>query len=103
MATFYRLLIVRYSTHRDASSPRLICLLHWSTTVNDCTSREIRPLDVFEQVINGCFWIIDQFNRCIDKLTKVMRRNIGGHTNSNTNLAVKEEIWHFCRQYHWFL
>ena len=84
-----------HTANRYASAPGLIGLLHWRTAVNGRTSWEIRATHVPHQIVDRNIVVINNFNRCINQFAQVMRRNIGRHTDRDTNLAVEQQVWQF--------
>ncbi len=55
------------------------------------------------QVGNRRLWRIQQMDCGRHDLIQIVRGNIGGHTDSNTGRAVKEQIGHLRREYGRFI
>jgi hypothetical protein len=58
-------------------------------TVNNAAGRKIRTLDVLYQVIQCRLGIVYLDDSRVNQLVEVMRRDVGGHTDGDTDLAVQ--------------
>ena len=94
---------VCYSTNRYRTTTSFIGLLHRCATVNFSTRWEIWTLHVFHELFERDIWVVNLRNRCIDHLAKVVRRNVGCHTDCDTHLTIQENVWHCRWQYYWLL
>ena len=99
MTSTLRLLNICHCTNCHAATTGRIRLTHWRTTVHNRPCWKIRTLNMLHEIVKCRLWIINQRYRCVNNLTKIMCRNIRRHTNSNTNLSVKQQIWQLRWQY----
>ena len=53
-------------------------------TVEDAASWEVGRKDEGAQLLSGEVWVLYKCNRRVGNLAKVVRRNVGGHTNGNS-------------------
>ena len=53
-------------------------------TVEDAARWEVGCQDEGAQLLSGEVWVLYECNRRIGNFTKVVRRNVGGHTNGNS-------------------
>ena len=86
-------------THHDASTTGLVSLANTGKTVYVSSRREVRCLDVLHESVQINVRIVNVSAASVNHLAEVMRRNVGGHTDSNTVTAVNEEVRNLCRHY----
>ena len=79
------------------------CRMDARTAQNKRASREIRTMDEFHQAFDGDFRVIDIGHAAVNNFTKVMRRNVGCHTNRNTTRTIDQHVGKTCWQNRWFL
>ena len=53
-------------------------------TVEDAASWEVGRKDEGAQLFGGELWILYECDRCVGNLAKVVRRNVGRHTNGDS-------------------
>ncbi|MNG94648.1 hypothetical protein D3C79_536630 [compost metagenome] len=86
------------SAQVDFTAPGTVSLFDATATVDDRRRREVRPRDVFHQAFDADVFIIDVSQAAVDNLRQVMRRNVGGHADSDTRRAVDQQVrdlgWH---------
>ena len=51
--------------------------------VEDATRWEVRRKDERAQLFGGELWVLDECDRGVGNLAKVVRRNVGGHSNGD--------------------
>ncbi len=56
-------------------------------------------MDKLDQILNGGFRMVDQMHKSINDFTKVVGRNVGGHTDGDTRGAVDEEVGESARKH----
>ncbi|MNV45670.1 hypothetical protein D3C71_1374750 [compost metagenome] len=78
--------------HRYRTASRTISLTNSLTAQNESACREIRSFDVFHQFHRCDVRILDHGLHTVDNLTKVMRRNIGSHTDGNTADTIDQKV-----------
>ena len=67
---------------------------------NDAAGREIRSLDVFEQRAAARLRVVDQEQRGVAQLGRVVRRDRGRHADGDALRAVRQQIGERRRQHH---
>ena len=91
-AAVVELFIVSLGTHQHAAASGAIPFNHAFETKDCAPGGKVRRRDKFDQVINRGIGVIEQMHAGIDGFPKIMRRNIGGHTHSNTGTAVNQKM-----------
>ncbi len=59
-------------------------------TVNNTAGWEVWTFNMLQQIIQCGIGVIDLDQRGINNLAEVVRWDVGGHTNGNTNLAIQQ-------------
>ena len=88
----------RLGAQNNLSTPRLVCLTYTGITNNLAACRKIRAFDILHQLFNTDFRIIYAGTGRINNFSKIVRRNIGCHTYSNTAGTVDQKIGESGRQ-----
>ncbi len=86
------LLDLRLGAHHDGATARQVRLLDRLLVVDDAPRGKIRSLHELEQLLHGRIRMIHQMHGGIDQLPQVMRRDIRGHADGDTDGAVEEEM-----------
>ena len=82
----------------------LICLANtFITRTTYTTCGEVGSDNDFRKVGNRHIGIVKQSYTAVDRLGKVVRRHVCGHTHGNTGRAVYKQVGKTCRKYHRFL
>ena len=92
-----------FGSHHYRTASGIISRLGTAVTQNQTAGRKIRPGDNADQIINGDIRVVDIGAAGVQNLAKIMRRNIGGHTDGNTVGAVDQQVWISGRQNNRFL
>ena len=74
----------RFCPHIDTSAASTIGLNNSRSAIDNTGSGEIRPWNIFHQLIDGNLRIVDHRQTTFDHFSEVMGRNIGRHAHSNT-------------------
>ena len=87
-------------TKNNRTLPRFISPVNTRLTHNQCTCRKIWTRQDFHNIPSRCFWIIhNQLNR-INRLTKIMRWDIGRHPNRNPCRSIYKQVREASRKNH---
>ena len=78
--------------HQHTAVPRLIGLTDAVRPVDDAVGREVRPLDVLHQFGRRTFGMMDAVDRTVHDLAQVVGRDVGGHTDGDTDRAVEQDV-----------
>ena len=92
--------LVHLSTgaHHDATLTRGVGLNDAILTVDGAARGEVGSLDVFHQLGNGALGVIHAVDGGVDDLAKIMRRDVGRHTDGDTHSAVDKQVREACRK-----
>ena len=74
---------VALGPHDDFAAPGAVAIFDAIDTVNNASSRKVGRRDDVHQLINRGIRVLQQMKTSIDRFVKVVRWNIGGHTNCN--------------------
>src|SRR6185437_9496090 len=85
--------------HLDAAGSLFVNLAQRGAIGDDlATEREVRSLDLVEQLGGGRLRVFDEENGSLDDFTKVMRRDVRRHADGDTGRAVDQQIRKLRRQ-----
>ena len=95
---------IGYGTNSYFATACSVRFFYTSSSEDRCTCREIGTLYDIQNFLYFCISVffnavIDNFYHSINNLTKIVRRNIGSHTYSNTGGTVYQKIGITGRQY----
>ena len=90
---------IGFGPNIEPSIARMIASSHTIKAENDPACREIRTLNMLEEVIDSSFGIIYKMHQSVDRFIQVVRWDIGRHADRNTGGAVTDEIREFAGQY----
>ncbi len=65
--------------------------------------RKVRSLDVFHDLRDGRFRVVDQVHERTGDFVQVVRRHVGGQADRDTGCAVEQQVRQACRQYQRFI
>ena len=91
------------STNYYSATAGFVGILYTLKTINICTCRKVRSLDILHQSVCINSWIIYICTATIDYFVEVMCRDIRCHTHGNTVASVYEQIRYFRRHNRRFL
>ena len=80
------------AAHKNLTATGKIRLLDSVGTVNFSSGGEVGSFYELHQISHLSIGVFHQVNHRINHLTKVVRRNIGCHTNGNTYAAVTQKV-----------
>ena len=72
-------------------------------THDERAGREVGALDEFHEVVGSCFRILQKVIHRVDDFTKIVWRNVGGHTNSDALRTVYQQVGETAGENYWFL
>ena len=98
---------IGHRTHADLAPAGSVCFIDTGSTKNLRTCREIRSFYNIKDFIDGgisvlFYPVINDLHNSTNNLTKIVRRNVGCHTNCNTRRSVYQKVWKSGRQYRRF-
>ena len=93
---------LRLAAHDHAAATARVRMLDIGLVERYRAEREVRALHELKQVIGRRFRVVYQMRRRVHHLAQVMRRNVGGHTHSDTERAVKEQVRGRSWKHRWF-
>ncbi len=76
----------------DVAVTGIVGLADAGFSENHAAGGEVRSLDVLHQVFNGAFRIVDHAHNAVNDFAEVMRRNIGGHADSNAVGTIDKQV-----------
>ena len=82
-----------FGTHHDAAAAGLIGFDNPVYAIAGGGGRKIRPLDILHKVFHGAVRVFHPVNRGVNHFTQIVRRDIGSHTDRNTDGTVYQQIW----------
>ena len=88
-------------SHFHRATPCAVRIHDSGTAENACTGREIGSLNEGHQIVRRRVGVIDDVNHRVDNFAKIMRRNIGGHANSDALAAINQQVREPGREHHW--
>ena len=91
-ATFFQIFKVGSCTHDASAATGSVAFPNAIQSVNDPGSREIRGLHDCNEFFDVYRRIFENLEAGIDDVGKIVRRYIGGHTNSNTGRPIHQQI-----------
>ena len=94
---------VRLGLHADAATAGLVGVADPLNAKNCAAGREIGAFDVLHQAVERDVGVVDQRDRRGDHLTKVVRRNVRRHADSDSRGAVDEQVRVARRHHRWLL
>ena len=86
------LLDLGLGAHHDVSLTRGVGLLNAVDAVDGGVGREVGTLDVLHQIGHGAIGIVHAVDGGVDDFSKVVRRNVGRHTDGDTHGAVDQKV-----------
>ena len=86
-------------TDIDLAAAGHIRFVNTGGAVNGGIGREVRAFDEVHQLRNVAVRVIHEMDHAVDDFVHVVRRNVGGHTDGNTDRAVDEQIRKTCRKH----
>ena len=86
------LLNVRSCPEGDLAAACSVGSSHSGTAHDNAAGREVRSLDALHDLVESTLRIVDEKIDTVDNFTKVVRRNVGSHTNGDTNRSVYEQV-----------
>ncbi len=93
----------RYATaHDDRATTRGVSRIDASASENNTTGREIRTRDDLHHFFQLNGWIFNERYAAVDDFAKIMRRDVGRHTDRNTARTIDKQVRKACRQNHRF-
>ena len=78
--------------HDDPASTRAVRVSDTLESANETARGEVRTLDELLELLLRQIGVVDQRNRGLHDLTQIVRRNVGGHADSDTRRAVDEQV-----------
>src|SRR5579884_38346 len=81
-----------FSTHQEASTPRLVRLRDAAPPVDEAPSREVRPLNMLQHFGQPGMWIVHHLNGGIDDFRQIVRRDVGRHADGDAVRAINDEV-----------
>ena len=94
LATLVGLFDVGAGTDINAAPAGAVGLNDAGAAIDDPGGGEIRPLDVFHQVVRRQAVVVDQRQAAVNHLAHVVGRDIGGHAHGDTGGAIHQQIGH---------
>ena len=82
----------RLAAQMDGATARLIELDDGIDALDDAARREIRTRQPTHQFTDGNARVVDEGNGRVNDFTKIVRRDVGGHTDTDTSAAVDENV-----------
>ena len=76
----------------DSAAAGLVRLTDTARAVDDSGGREVGALDKLHKLVNRALGIVNSVDRTVNNLGEVMRRNVGRHTNGDTDRSVYEKV-----------
>ena len=76
----------------DSAAAGLICLTDTARAVDDSGGGEVGSFDKLHKLVNRALGIVNSVDRTVNNLGEVMRRNVGRHTNRDTDRSVYEKV-----------
>ena len=88
----------------DLATSCTVSFLDSTCTKDRRSCREVRTFDNLKKLFHRCLAIffhnvINDLNNGINRLTKIVRWNVGCHTNSDTGSTIYQQIRKTCRKY----
>src|SRR5436190_4633953 len=83
----------RFAPHLHAAAAGLEILFDSRHTADDASGWEVRPFDVFHQLLERDFRVVDLGTDSINDFAEIVRWNVGRHADSDAGSAVNEQIW----------
>ena len=93
----------RPGTHGYRAAAGGKSVAHATSPIDKAACREIGAGHHLHQFIIVCLMVLNQRDRGIDRLAKVVRRDIGCHAHGNALRTVDQQVRISCRQYHGLL
>ena len=90
---------VRPGPHGDPAVTGQVGLPDAAVADNQAGGREIRPLDMLHQVLDGAFRVVNHADDAVDDFRQVVGRNIGRHADGDAAGAVDQEVREAGRQH----
>ena len=89
--------LVRFSSavlgaHQEAAAAGLVGLRNAGLAIEEAAGGEVRPLHVLEHFGEARVGILDQLDGRVHDFGEVVRRNVGGHADSDAAGAIDDEI-----------
>ena len=78
--------------HEEAATAGAIGVNDAGAAVENGAGREVGPFDVLEDFGEAGFGILDQIDGGVDDFSEIVRRNVGGHADSDAARSVDDEI-----------
>ena len=85
--------------HVDAAPTGAVRLHDPGASVDDAAGREVRAVDVFEQVVDGRVGIVEQEQASADDFRQVMGRDVRREADGDAGRTVQQEMRHAGRQH----
>ena len=98
IAAILALLNIRYRPNCYRTAPSLVRFMHWSASVHFRACRKVGTFNMRQKLIQCNIRIIYLRHCRVNYFTKIVRRDIRRHTNSNTHLPIQQNIWYSSRQ-----
>ena len=90
---------VRFGLHTNAATTGLVGIANPLNAKDRASCREVGALDVLHQPVERDVGVVDQRDRRGNHLTKVVRRDVRRHADSDSRGAVHEQVW-VARRHH---
>ena len=92
VAAVFHLLDVGAGAHRDLTSAGGVGCADAGAAHNDAAGGEIRPLDLFHNLVQGSIGILHHQIHRLDHLPQIVGRDVGGHTHCNAGGTVDQKV-----------
>ena len=89
---------VDLGAHDDRAAPGVIGGADAGAAENRAPGREIRPGNMFHQILDGHVRLVHQREQSVDRLAQIVRRDIGRHADRDAARAVDEQVGKARRQ-----
>ena len=94
---------VHLRTDDNASAPGFVGFLHPGISIDVGSRGEVGCLDVFHQLVNGYFGVVNVGHDTVHHLAEVVRSHVGGHTHGDARRPVHQQVGDAGRQHERFL
>ncbi len=78
-------------SHSNDSPPRFVCRNDTLPSIDKARCGEIRPMDILHESFHINIRITNQCGNAVNKLAKIVRWYIGGHTNGDAGRSIEEQ------------
>ena len=92
LAVALHLLHARLAAHAQGAFSGVKILSDWLGAKEHTSRREVGPLDVGHEPVNGDFRVVDLRADGVDDFGQVVRRDVGGHPDGDACAAVDEQV-----------